>query len=630
MMRLVQLFCLLAIVITSAGVRAEPMSPAEFAKFGEQVAGKMIADSWVPGGAVVIVSADGPLLLAGFGIANLETSAAVGPENTSFQVGSIAKMFTTIAALKLAAAGQLDLDKDLNRYLGDIRIPDRFGKPVTARHVLTHTSGFDPTISYNAPREGRASDAWLSRRLVRARQPGLVAAYDNIGFGVLGMAIAQIGGPAYEDGIEDMLLAPLRSKNLGTPRLRANCHTVGADGEAATCDRAVLGRLVKGAGGAEATPSDMALLMTALLSRDPRLLPADAYDQILNPDLHRFQAGLPGMALGLQEFVFGGHRAMGHGGVIDGFISQMALFPESGLGIFVVINGGGVAGNIDEEIRLSGLIRQQMASDDGGGAKIGQASALPAMIISEFAQKFINKDIDAVPNIETDTVLPPLNIDGNYVFTRNKFSHLLGRLFVEGTPSVRIEALDENTIEVERWGEYRRIGPMLFESTASPTPFPLGIGRIAFAELETGMLMAISSAAVFERNETWPLLRWIAPTSLVIFLTGAILALRGSSAGAISRRIGKIALAATGLIIIVTLLELEFGFLFTRVDQHFLALVIVWRAILVLSLAAMAWCALRSGGIGATVISRLTIGIGALGIILPGTYWFVAARLWVL
>ena len=96
----------------------------------------------IPGAAVSVVK-DGRLFFAkGYGYADLENGIPVDPEQTVFRIGSVGKLFTWTAVMQLAEQGKLDLDADINAYL-DFRIPDTYPQPVTLKHLMTHTAGFE-------------------------------------------------------------------------------------------------------------------------------------------------------------------------------------------------------------------------------------------------------------------------------------------------------------------------------------------------------------------------------------------------------------------------------------------------------------------------------------------------------
>ena len=114
-------------------------------------------------GAVVVVVKDGQVLLqSGYGYADVEKRTPVDPETTLFRPGSVSKLFTWTAVMQLVEQGKLDLDADVNQYL-DFEIPPRDGKPVTLRHIMTHTSGLEErSARADHQRSGRDCRRWAS------------------------------------------------------------------------------------------------------------------------------------------------------------------------------------------------------------------------------------------------------------------------------------------------------------------------------------------------------------------------------------------------------------------------------------------------------------------------------------
>lgn len=105
----------------------------------------------VPGVSMALV-ADAKLLWRGaFGVKDFAFTAPIDDE-TIFEAGSVSKTVFAYAVMKLCEKGVLDLDTPLTKYT-----PDRFleGDPrldrITARHILSHTSGFQNWRSKNDP-----------------------------------------------------------------------------------------------------------------------------------------------------------------------------------------------------------------------------------------------------------------------------------------------------------------------------------------------------------------------------------------------------------------------------------------------------------------------------------------------
>src|SRR5664279_788809 len=103
----------------------------------------LIKESDVPGLSIALVRNGKLVWSKAFGIANADTKKPVTNE-TVFEAASLSKPVFAYAVLKLVDVGKLNLDTPLNKYLGnnyDVVNDDRINF-ITARHVLSHTSGF--------------------------------------------------------------------------------------------------------------------------------------------------------------------------------------------------------------------------------------------------------------------------------------------------------------------------------------------------------------------------------------------------------------------------------------------------------------------------------------------------------
>src|SRR5215211_408819 len=129
-------------VATAPSQQQGPTDRAEMKAFLDEELGREMEKDHIAGAAVSVVK-DGELFFAkGYGYADLENKIPVDPEQTIFRIGSLAKLFTWTAVMQLVEQGKLDLDADINTYL-DFRIPDTYPQPITLKHLMTHTSGFE-------------------------------------------------------------------------------------------------------------------------------------------------------------------------------------------------------------------------------------------------------------------------------------------------------------------------------------------------------------------------------------------------------------------------------------------------------------------------------------------------------
>src|SRR5918996_3425208 len=129
-------------VSTAPSRQQGPTDPAEMEAFLDKELGKEMEKHHIAGAAVSVVKVGKLFFAKGYGSADLENKIPVDPEQTNFRIGSIAKLFTWTAVMQLAEQGKLDLEADINDYL-DFRIPDTYPQPITLKHLMTHTSGFE-------------------------------------------------------------------------------------------------------------------------------------------------------------------------------------------------------------------------------------------------------------------------------------------------------------------------------------------------------------------------------------------------------------------------------------------------------------------------------------------------------
>jgi len=307
-------------------------------------------------GATISVVKDGKLLFAkGYGFANVKKRAPVIPDQTMFRPGSISKLFTWTAVMQLVEQHKLDLDTDVNTYL-DFKIPEKFGKPITLRNIMTHSSGFEETITdlfVNKPDQLYPLRDYLIKRMPeRIFPPGKVVAYSNYATAMAGYIVQRVSGEPFDHYIANHIFKPLKMNNSTfvqplprefVPNM-ANGYKLASDG-----DNPIPFELVEAApaGALSSTATDMARFMLAHLGNG-------TYDgaQILKPETVREMQtpqGLPvpgmnDMALGFYEETRNGHHIIGHAGDTEGFHSDLHLILDQGVGIFMSFNSTGTAG----------------------------------------------------------------------------------------------------------------------------------------------------------------------------------------------------------------------------------------------------------------------------------------------
>jgi CubicO group peptidase (beta-lactamase class C family) len=167
----------------------------------------------IPGVSVAIVK-DGKIVFKkGYGSANLEYNIPNNP-STVFDIASVSKQFTAFAILLLEEQGKLTLDDDIRKYIPEF--PD-FGKIMTIRHLLHHTSGIRDEMDMLCMAGWRNEDAITHEQIVNmaCRQkelnfpPGNEYLYSNTNYTLLAEIVARISGRSFADFINEHIFKPL-------------------------------------------------------------------------------------------------------------------------------------------------------------------------------------------------------------------------------------------------------------------------------------------------------------------------------------------------------------------------------------------------------------------------------------
>ncbi|MEO0333223.1 MAG: serine hydrolase domain-containing protein, partial [Bacteroidota bacterium] len=180
-------------------------------------------------GASLGIVKDGKLMYAkGFGYADQETEEAVQPYHL-FRIGSVSKLITAVAIMKLREDGRLRMDEQVFGEDGILNtetyqgIRDKKHYKITVEHLLNHTGGWSKR-SFGDPLfiPLRIADAMdiedtpdldtiikfiLSKNL--PYRPGTRYDYSNFGYCLLGRVIEAKSGKSYEDYVRTEILAPL-------------------------------------------------------------------------------------------------------------------------------------------------------------------------------------------------------------------------------------------------------------------------------------------------------------------------------------------------------------------------------------------------------------------------------------
>jgi CubicO group peptidase (beta-lactamase class C family) len=310
-----------------------------------------------PGCAVLVIKDGKSVFRKGYGVTDLRSLHAIGP-GTNFRLASLTKQFTATAIMLLVRDGKLRYDDHLSDVFSDF---PAYGKAITIRHLLNHTSGL---IDYEDIMEKqyagvsdekipRIKDAGVFELLTQQTgtkfPPGTRWDYSNSGYVVLAMVVEEKSGMSFGDFLHQRIFKPLEMNGTiayengkNEVAKRAYGHTLNTGGWRETDQSSTSATL--GDGGIYTSLDDLGKWDRALTGHT--LLTAKEMAAALTPPVSASGGPLqkPGGSLaplyGFGWFLdpYRGHRRYAHYGETVGFRTAIQRFPDDALTVIVLAN----------------------------------------------------------------------------------------------------------------------------------------------------------------------------------------------------------------------------------------------------------------------------------------------------
>lgn len=279
-------------------------------------------------------------------------------KDTVYRIGSITKMFTAVMLEQLADDGKVHLSDPVEKYFPEIKTvqtkyPD--ASPVTFIELATHTSGLD--------REPGDTDRFLHGQIANwektliaalphthfAFEPGTHYSYSNIGFAILGAALARAAAQPYVEYVPQHIFQPLGMTHTALeltpemqPHLSRGYHSDGVKADDSESERDHRdGRGYKVPNGAiYTTVGDLARFCSFLLGEGPAsVLKTSTLDRNLNQSAVQANFQLSrGYTLGGMVIRRDNYIAFGHGGAVAGYQAGLYVNRDAKIGVIVLAN----------------------------------------------------------------------------------------------------------------------------------------------------------------------------------------------------------------------------------------------------------------------------------------------------
>jgi CubicO group peptidase (beta-lactamase class C family) len=358
------LLIVLTVVATACRGAAQPVptplddpTPQTLDEF-KAAAARVLDETGVPGAGLALVNVGGTEWAGGVGWADRDRQVPVTAD-THFRAGSISKTFVALALVQLYEDGKLDLDASVASLVPEVAIdnPWQADTPVTVRHLLEHTAGFDDMHFNEAYVLDGAPDLPLEQVLQRNPasrrvrwQPGTRMSYSNPGYAVAGLVVEKVSGQSFDDYVEARIFRPLEMTTSSFRRAPSDDPAL-ARGYAGRTGPPVIDRRIylRPAGALVTSPAELAYLVQALLGWGERRRADGGEGYVVDPEYQSNMewprttlastAGVrSGYGLGIFSTITLPYHVLGHNGGIDGFLSAYGYSPSRDVGYVVLLN----------------------------------------------------------------------------------------------------------------------------------------------------------------------------------------------------------------------------------------------------------------------------------------------------
>lgn len=294
-----------------------------------------------PGTSVLVIHKGKTIFAKGYGLADLESKTPI-TSNTNFRLASVSKQFTALCVLKLAEQRKLKLDERLTDFFAEF---PAYGKAITVKHLLTHTSGL---LDYEDLIPEGTTIPVLDQDVLRILMqqdktyftPGAQYRYSNTAYALLALIVEVRSGQTFARYLNENIFAPLKMTNslayeagLSVVPNRAFGHTLTTNFWQRT-DQSLTSSVL-GDGGIYSSVADLAKWDAALYKH--KLASECTLRAAFTPHT---PTDRPGRSYGFGWYLteHRGVKQIYHSGESRGFRTRLARFPEKKFTVIILAN----------------------------------------------------------------------------------------------------------------------------------------------------------------------------------------------------------------------------------------------------------------------------------------------------
>jgi beta-lactamase class C len=315
--------------------------------------------SHTPGAAIAIVYDTTIVFLKGIGVRKIGTHDQVD-RHTVFRLASVSKCFASFLTGILVEDSVLHWHDQVTQYLPGFSLQSsEETQKLTLANVLSHTTGLPYHTYTNMVEEGEGITTLLGRLkdVKLSAGVGKEYSYQNVGYSIIGEVMKSITGKGYDTLLQEKVFAPLKMRDAS-----ANYFSIAENTNHATPHVFQKGKLspaiitntyynVAPAGGVNASISDMANWMVALLGNHEEIISRQTLNTLYSPfipahsknrnygKVHRISKAYYG--LGWRILHYPTDTVIYHGGYVNGYRSEVAVNTKSHMAICILANAPG-------------------------------------------------------------------------------------------------------------------------------------------------------------------------------------------------------------------------------------------------------------------------------------------------
>lgn len=271
----------------------------------------------------------------------------VDVNSTIYNVGSVSKVYVTVAVMQLVDQGKVDLDAPVTDYIKDFKMADERYKDITVRMLMNHTAGFMGTVAKNgfllndavSNREKDVLDCLAKQRL--KADPGAYSCYSNDGFDLLMIIVERVTGKDYTTYVEENIADKIGATTIGTPlNLYGNENLTEVYSNNRRYGKEYVMDL--GAGGIYSNAADTCEFGSTFFKGDNRLLSEESKDEMntLATDTKYSSYGLGWDETDIPMYEDAGVKVVTKGGDSLAQHTELIVAPDEEISVCVVTSGG--------------------------------------------------------------------------------------------------------------------------------------------------------------------------------------------------------------------------------------------------------------------------------------------------